>query len=197
MAQGNSIGTRTLGQLLATKAPVRVVALCLVFLITCATSNADQTIKIYYGEDMLPEPVREMREALIDAASSGDIEAMRTPIELNELPPDTGSKTSSDAINHWKDASSDGTGRDILAALLDVLNAGYVRIVEDGVGALYIWPYFAEIPFTSLSPAQQVELYRLVPDAAVEEMRQSGRYNGYRISIGDDGVWHAFVKPDQ
>lgn len=196
MTQGKSVCAHSLGQLLASKAPAWVVVLCLSFLIAIAVGNADQSIQIYYGEDMLPEPVREMREALIDAARSGGIEAMQIPIELNELPPDTGSKYSSDAIKHWKDASSDGTGRDILAALLDVLDAGYVRIADDGLGALYIWPYFAEIPITLLSPTQQVELYRLVPVAAVEQMRQSGRYTGYRISIGEDGVWHAFVKVD-
>jgi len=57
---------------------------------------------------------------------------------------------------------------------------------------IYIWPYFAEVPLAKLTPAQEVELLRLVPPAAVKAMRAAGRYTHWRLAIGADGTWHSF-----
>jgi hypothetical protein len=57
---------------------------------------------------------------------------------------------------------------------------------------LYVWPYFAEVPLDKLSPAQEVELLRLVSPAALKDMRSSGKYTHWRIVIGADGTWHSF-----
>ncbi len=55
-----------------------------------------------------------------------------------------------------------------------------------------MWPYFAEVALDKLSPAQEVELLRLVPPAAVKDMRAAGKYSHWRIVIGADGTWHSF-----
>jgi hypothetical protein len=152
--------------------------------------------QIHYGTDALPPPVEEMREAILSAVRSGRIEALRHAWDLNELKPDLG-VAASDPIAHWKQISGDGEGREILAALAQILDAGYVVLplgadIENN--RLYVWPYFAEVPLDRLTPAQEVELLRLVSPTALKEMRSDGTYTHWRIVIGADGTWHAFRK---
>jgi len=152
--------------------------------------------QVHYGTDGLPPPVEEMREAILSAVRLGRIEDLRRAWELNELKPDLGAATS-DPIAHWKEISGDGEGREILAALAQILDAGYVVLPLGGDienNRLYVWPYFAEVPLDRLTPAQQVELLRLVSPAAFKEMRSRGSYTHWRIVIGADGTWHAFRK---
>jgi hypothetical protein len=153
--------------------------------------------RIFYGTEDLPGPVREVREALLAATQSGEIEELRHIYETNDLKPDLGA--SGDPIAHWKKVSGDGEGREVLAALSLILEAGYVvlplgRDLENN--RLFIWPYFAEMPLGQLTPAQQVELLRLVPPAAAKDMQAKGRYTHWQLAIGADGSWHSFRKRD-
>jgi hypothetical protein len=157
--------------------------------------------EISYGTTKLPTPVVDMREAILAAVRSGRIEELRHAFELNELKPDLGSGMGSgpvsDPVAHWKQISGDGEGREVLAVLAEILDAGYAtlplgRDLENN--RIYIWPYFAEVPLASLGPAQQVELLRLVPPAVAKEMIANGKYTYWRIAIGADGTWHSFRK---
>ena len=99
------------------------------------------------------------------------------PFELNELKPDLGAEPAGDPVAYWKKVSGDGEGREVLAVLSQILEAGYVvlplgRDLENN--RIYIWPYFAEVPLGKLTPAQEVELLRLVPPAAAREMKGTG-----------------------
>ena len=47
-----------------------------------------------YGTTRLPEPVIEMRDAILTAARSGRIEELRTAIELNEIKGTSNNRTS-------------------------------------------------------------------------------------------------------
>jgi hypothetical protein len=152
---------------------------------------------VSYAIEALPAPVREMREAILAAVRTGRIEDLRHAWELNELKPDLGVATVGDPIAHWKQISGDGEGREILAALAQILDAGFAvlplgRDLENN--RIYVWPYLAEIPLDKLTPAQEVELLRLVPPAAAKEMRAAGKYTHWRIAIGADGTWHSFHK---
>lgn len=142
----------------------------------------------------LPAPVQKMRLEILRAAATGQIESLRQPIELNELRPTFASKAVGDPIAFLRAASGDGEGREILAILIDILTTACVRQKTAGGGESYVWPYFAETPLDRLTPAQQVELLRLAPVARFKEMRETGRYDDYRLVIGHDGVWHAFRK---
>ncbi len=148
--------------------------------------------------EALPVPVAEMREAILEAARSGDIEAMRVPLELNELPPmigpAEGEGSGLDPITYWKRMSVAGNGRDILALLIELLEAGHVHLKGRAEGDVYVWPWFAEVPLDRLTPAQEVSLYRILPPAEAAAMVKNGRYSGYRLVIGADGVWHLFQK---
>jgi hypothetical protein len=154
--------------------------------------------EIRYGTERLPAPVHDTREAILAAVRSGRIEDLRHAWELNELKPDLGAPlTEGDPIAHWKQISGDGEGREILAVLAEILDAGYValplgRDLENN--RVYIWPYLAEVPIDKLSPAQEVELLRIVAPTALKAMRTAGKYTHWRIAIGADGTWHSFRK---
>jgi hypothetical protein len=133
------------------------------------------------------------------AALSGDIEELRHVYEQNDLRPDLGALSKSDPVADWKRTSGDGKGLEVLAAVSLILEAGYVvlplgRDLENN--RLYIWPYFAEVPLDKLTPAQEVELLRLVPPAAAKAMRDRAKYTHWRVTIGADGSWHSFRKDD-
>jgi hypothetical protein len=184
-------------------------------------SKADSTrpaahpaLKIKYGSEGLPGAVEDMREAILSAVRSGDIEDLRHAYELNELKPDLGlnlgtdsgsrlgsnsgsdrSRPSDDPVAYWRRISEDGAGREILAILATLLDGGYVslplgRDLEND--RVYVWPYFAEVPLDSLSPAQEVELLRLVSPARAAQMQAAGKYTYWRLAIGADGTWHSF-----
>jgi hypothetical protein len=154
--------------------------------------------KVRYGTEGLPRPVLELREALLAAVESGEIEDLRHALDLSEIKPDAGAPDkAADPVAHWKAMSGDGKGREALAALSLILESGYVAVprgadIENN--QLYVWPYFAETPMGKLTPRQEVELMRLVPAAAAREMQEKGKYTHWRLAIGADGTWHAFRK---
>jgi hypothetical protein len=143
--------------------------------------------------DQLPPEIRAMLVDIVVAAQSGDIEEMRAVLEQNELKPMLSSAPVGDPIAFWKKASADGEGREVLAAMLNVFGAGYAK-QGDGKDATYVWPYFAEMDLTKLTPAEEVKLYRIVPAAEATAMKKAGKYSYYRAGIGSDGVWHYFMK---
>lgn len=152
---------------------------------------------VQYGAAKLPEPVAEMRDAILAAVRMGSIEELRHAFELNELKPELGPEPVGDPVAYWKGISGDGEGREVLAILGELLDSGYVvqplgRDIENN--RIFVWPYFAEVPLGKLTPSQQVELLRLVPPAAAKEMMASGRYTYWRLAIGADGTWHSFRK---
>lgn len=160
-----------------------------------APAKKPPALRIYYGTEELPGPVREMRETLLAAVQSGQIEELRHAYDLNDLKPELDAGFKDDPVAHWKKISGDGEGREVLAALSLILEAGYVvlplgRDIENN--RLFIWPYFAEVSPETLTAAQEVELLRLVPAAAVRDMKGKGRYTHWRLAIGADGSWHSF-----
>jgi hypothetical protein len=162
----------------------------------CAEPKGTVGMRITYGSDRLPAAVEDMRETILSAVRSGRIEELRHAYERNELKPDLGAPVA-DPVAHWRQLSGDGEGREILAILAGILDAGYVslslgRDIEND--KVYVWPYFAEVPLGSLTPPQEVELLRLVSPAAARQMKSSGRYTYWRLAIGADGTWHSFLK---
>jgi hypothetical protein len=149
--------------------------------------------EVIYDFNRLPDPIRDTLQSIVVAAQTGNIEEMLPVLEENELKPMLSDTAVGDPIAFWKKASANGTGEDILAAMMNVFSTGFLR---KGVGreAIYIWPYFAEMDLAKLTPAQDVDLYRLVPPPLGIEMKKSGKYSYYRAGIGADGVWHYFMK---
>jgi hypothetical protein len=154
-------------------------------------------LRVRYGTEGLPRPVLDLREAMLAAIESGQIEELRHVYEMSEIKPDLGAPPRTDPVAHWKATSGDGQGRDVLAALSLILDTGYVAIprgpdIENN--QLYVWPYFAEMPLGKLTPRQEVELLRLVPAGVARDMKEKGKYTHWRLVIGADGTWHALRK---
>jgi hypothetical protein len=149
--------------------------------------------EVIYDFNRLPDDIRETLQSIVVAAQSGNIDNMLPVLQENELTPMLSATAVSDPIAFWKKVSADGQGRDILAAMINVFSSGFMRKGE-GKDVMYIWPYFAEMDLTKLTPAQEVDLYRVVPPQLGVEMKKSGKYTYYRAGIGADGVWHYFMQ---
>jgi hypothetical protein len=153
---------------------------------------ATSAVEVLRDTSLLPAPVARMRAAIMSSAASGEIANMRLPMDMNEIPPMLAPEKVTDPVAHWKKVSGDGEGREIMAAAIELLRTGYVKKTVAPGQEMYIWPYFAELPLDKLTPAQEVEILTLVPPARLKEMRAKGKYDHYRIGIGQDGVWHFF-----
>ncbi len=145
----------------------------------------------------LPVPVQATRKALMDAARRGDIEALRPEITGGS----DGTMLSlsgigEDPIEFLRQSSGDDEGFEILAILLEVLEAGYVHV---GIGTdeeMYVWPYFMAWPLDALTNENRVELFRLLTAGDVQDSEQFGSYIFYRVGIRPDGEWRFFVAGD-
>lgn len=149
--------------------------------------------KVHHDPAELPPPVAAMRDKIMEAARSGDPEALRPVIALSKPPPLFSALGDGDPIDVLKASSGDAEGREILAILLDVLDAGWVVKDEGTARARYVWPYFAEFPPEALSPRQLVETYRVMTAGDFEEMRAAGAYEFYRVEIAANGRWLLFM----
>jgi hypothetical protein len=156
---------------------------------------AEFPVTVGFDSGGLPINVAEMREAILAAAHSGDVTELLIPIQWNELPPDFGEKPVKETLLDWQKQSHDGSGREMLALLANILAGPYAvrRQGPDVENAkIYIWPAFAELPLDKLTPPLEVALLRLLSVAEVKRMKKAGRYDGYGLAIGADGTWHAF-----
>ena len=144
----------------------------------------------------MPPPVREMRRKLIEAARSGDIENLRPIMESAPQPPAVAFSGVDDPVEYLRSLSGDTDGREILAILLEVLEAGFVHVGEGTDEELYVWPYFAQYPLETLTPEQIVELFTLLTSADYQEMRSYGAYIFFRAGIRPDGSWAYFLAGD-
>jgi hypothetical protein len=143
----------------------------------------------------LPGPVEEMREAILAAARSGRIEDLQVPLDWNELKPDIAPKLVDDPIAFWKKKSGDGEGREILAVLANILQMRPAELplgkdLENNI--VYVWPYLAEAKLDQLTPAEEVDLLRLVSPETAKAMRKANKWMWWRLTIGADGTWHSF-----
>ena len=145
----------------------------------------------------LPEAVRETREALVAAALTGDIEALRPIIEAQQYPPTVSYGGPDDAVDYLKSQSADGAGIEPLAILLDLLSAPYAIFNSGGGDPSYVWPYLAVVPdLAALTPAEKVDAYRILSHEQFSELADLQAWYYWRVYIGSDGEWQAFVAGD-
>ena len=165
---------------------------------TQESTDAEEPVpEVLYDAALLPEPVRRMRELIMEACLSGNIERLRPLINGGE----DGTQFSfgegaGDPIQFLRGVSGDDEGHEILAILYEVLAAGYVKLDEEGVGEMYVWPYFFAVPLDKLDGRQRVELFKLVTAGDYEDMKSYGAYIFYRVAISAEGKWLFFVAGD-
>jgi hypothetical protein len=148
---------------------------------------------IEYDLDKLPAPVRALRDELIAAARSGDVEKLRPIINRMRPRPDFGGADNDDPIEFLRLESGDGEGFEVLAILLDVLAAGYVHVDVGTAEESYVWPYFARYPIFALTKPQMIELFRIITGGEWKDSKDFGAYTFYRIGIAPDGSWQYFT----
>ncbi|PYB70907.1 MULTISPECIES: hypothetical protein [Rhizobium] len=149
--------------------------------------------EVIYDIEKAPEPVRRMRKLIMDAAASGDIQALKPLFDVGpnqtQIPLQTPEQ---DPIAALKGLSGDDEGQEILAILLDVLSTGFVQLDKGTPDEAYVWPYFAGKSLALLTPREKVELLRIVTAGDVAEMQEQGNYNFFRVGISPDGRWKFF-----
>jgi hypothetical protein len=146
---------------------------------------------------ILPFPARRMHELLVEAAKSGDIEKLRPYIGSgDDVTTFSFGGLTDDPIEFLKSLSGDSEGHEILAILLEVLEAGFVHVEAGTPSEMYVWPYFYAVPVEKLTPPQRVELFRLLTYGDYQEMIDFGAYFFYRVGITPQGRWRFFVAGD-
>ena len=153
--------------------------------------------EVIYDLSKAPEPVRRMRDLLIEAATSGDIERLR--VLMNPGPNQTRivlESSDTDPVAALQQLSGDEEGREILAIMIDILSTGFVRVDAGTPDEAYVWPYFAEKPLALLTLPEKVELLRIVTAGDVAEMQELGNYNFFRMGISPDGQWKFLTAGD-
>lgn len=153
--------------------------------------------EVVYDLGKLPEPVRRMRDLIVEACKSGDIEKLRPLIGTGDAMTQLSlSDIDGDPIAFLKGLSGDTEGQEILAIMEEVLNAGYVHVDVGTPQELYVWPYFFALPLDKLDARQRVELFKIVTAGDYDGMKQFGAYIFYRIGITPAGQWTFFVAGD-
>jgi hypothetical protein len=151
---------------------------------------------IEYDVDKLPAPVKRLREQIIEAATSGDVDKLKPIIDANGEPPQFGYTEADDPLAYLKNQSGDPEGREILAILLEIIQAGYVHVDVGTTEEMYVWPYFARYPLSKLNGPQMVELFKIITAGDYDDMKTDGTYSFYRVGITPNGVWSYFLSGD-
>lgn len=156
--------------------------------------RASGNVEIIRDLSKLPAPVAKMRDAIMAAAASGDIEKLRPLIGFDPALMQVGSE--GDAIEAIKSLSGDPDGLEIMAIMMDLLQPGAAHINIGKPDEMYVWPYFVGKPLDSLTAAEKVELLRIITAGDLIAMEENNNYSFYRIGITPNGQWKLFAGGD-
>lgn len=145
---------------------------------------------------VLPPAVARMRARILEAARTGDLDKVLTVMQSNETMPIFSFANEREPTAYWRANYPDSGGLEVLAILVEILDMGFVHVDAGTPQDMYVWPYFAYVPLKQLTPAQKVELFKIVTGSDYRAMQDFGAYISYRIGIGPDGTWHFFVSGD-
>jgi hypothetical protein len=144
----------------------------------------------------LPVAVARTRERILEAARSGDLQKLVTVMQSGATVPVFSFTDDKDPAAFWKANYPDSDGIEALSILVTVLETSFVHVDVGTPQEIYLWPYFARMPLKALTPAQKVELFRIVTGSDYKDMIEFGAYSFYRLGIAPDGTWHFFVSGD-
>jgi hypothetical protein len=130
----------------------------------------------------LPAAVEETRRGLLEAAESGDVEALE-PYVTDRLSYSFGGPVEGGAIEHFRRLEEQG--EDPLGTLSRILQLPYTLAQGN-----YVWPWVYSVQATDLTDYERQLLGELADDFA------GTTYLGYRAGISPDGTWIFFVAGD-
>jgi hypothetical protein len=145
---------------------------------------------------LLPPAVARMRERILAAARTGDLQQLVTIMQASDPMPVFSFTEDKDPIAFWKANYPDSAGIEALSILITILETGYVHADIGTAQEIYLWPYFTRLKLEALTPEQKVELFRIVTGGDYKDMIEFGAYSFYRLGIAPDGSWHFFVSGD-
>jgi hypothetical protein len=161
-----------------------------------AAKADDAPVEIIHDLSTLPAPVKAMREQIVEAAASGDIERLRPLFGSGDTQTNVMNNEFEDPIDALKNFSGDAEGQELLAIMLDILSTGTARFDAGTPDEAYVWPYFAGKPLKTLTPPERVDLLRIVTAGDLAGMEENGNYNFFRLGIAPDGKWKFFSGGD-
>ncbi|WP_418136791.1 hypothetical protein [Agrobacterium sp. El2ro-1b] len=159
-------------------------------------TTPEMSVVIEHDISKASEPVRKLRQQIIDAAASGDIEKLRPFIVAGQNQFRIEGSDSEDPIAALKSYSGDPDGLEVLAIIIDLLSTGYAHIDAGTPDEAYVFPYFAGKPLNTLTAPEKVELLRIITAGDLADMQEYGNYSFYRIGISPDGKWKFFTAGD-
>jgi len=144
----------------------------------------------------LPQAVQDTRAALIAVTKSGDITGLKAIFDAQGTPPQVSYGGPGDAVEYLTTASADGGGIETLAVLRNLLEMPYAIIGATSENPTYIWPYLAETDITALTPAQMVDVYRLMPPEYAKSLAEMEGWYYWRAFIEANGELSSFIAGD-
>ena len=153
------------------------------------TTTDTVTTAVEAAEPGLPAPVAETRDALLEAAESGDYEALRPLVPDTGFEYTFGSPVPGGPIAYWQELERT-TDEEPLDSLAEVLRMPYT--LSRGI---YVWPFAYDVASIDDLTAHEREL--LAPLGPLETVFVEGTgYLGWRAGIRPDGTWVFFVAGD-
>lgn len=146
----------------------------------------------------LPLEVQALRGLILAAAKSGDIEKLRPMLGTGEDAAQLSLTEGvlDDPVAYLRDTGGLPDGTEILAIMIDILESGFVLMDQGTPDEIYVWPYFVDRSIETLTPAERVELLRIVTAGDLEDMQAYGAYTFYRIGITPQGKLAFFLAGD-
>ncbi|MCW0979884.1 hypothetical protein OK142_03610 [Agrobacterium sp. BT-220-3] len=159
-------------------------------------NSPEMSVVIEHDISKAPEAVRKLRQEIMDAAASGDIEKLRPFIAAGQKEFRIDGNDGEDPIAALKSYSGDPDGLEVMAIIIDLLSTGYAHVDAGTPDEAYVFPYFAGKPLNTLTAPEKVELLRIITAGDLADMQEYGNYSFYRIGISPDGKWKFFTAGD-
>jgi hypothetical protein len=151
-----------------------------------ATETVTQTETAAAEPVGLPPAVAETHAALLEAAESGDYEALRPLLPGSGFSYTFGGEVQGGPIAHWQQLESQ-TGERPIEILARILRLPYTL-----AGGRYIWPFAFDKQQEDLTAYER----ELLGDLANAYSGAGSGYLGWRAGIEPDGTWRFFIAGD-
>jgi hypothetical protein len=156
---------------------------------TTETTTDVDTVTEDAPESGLPAAVEETRDALIEAAESGDYEALRPLIPSSGFEYTFGGPVEGGPIGYWQELE-----RSTVERPLDNLEA-VLKMPYTLSRGIYVWPFAYDVADVGDLTAHEREL--LAPLGTLDTLFVEGTgYLGWRAGIDPEGNWVFFVAGD-
>lgn len=100
----------------------------------------EMSVVIEHDISKAPEAVRKLRQEIMDAAASGDIEKLRPFIAAGQKEFRIDGNDGEDPIAALKSYSGDPDGLEVMAIIIDLLSTGYAHVDAGTPDEAYVFP---------------------------------------------------------